>query len=83
MAHGRYWAFDMDKAQITQPLGENNDTLPQEEKEKPKILGYLGGDLNRLILEYDSKLAQKPTAVIINAGLWPNTGIANNLESIM
>mmetsp|Transcript_23821 Transcript_23821/g.36822 ORF Transcript_23821/g.36822 Transcript_23821/m.36822 type:complete len:588 (+) Transcript_23821:679-2442(+) len=37
--------------------------------------------MDKLILEYVAHL--KPTAIIMNAGLWPNTRIANNMEGIL
>ena len=74
-AHGRYSADTMNEAVISQP--------PDGEQHTPKVWGYMGEDMDKLILEYVAKLTPKPTAIIINAGLWPNEKIANNMDSIM
>lgn len=79
-AHGRYHAKDVEKALISEPPDENRTS---EIPEKPKVWGYMGEDLDKLILEYVAHLNPKPSAIVMNAGLWPNTRIAKNMDNIM
>ena len=74
-AHGRSSADTMDEAVISDPLDDQANT--------PKVWGYMGEDMDKLILEYVAKLKPRPTAIIMNAGLWPNEKIANNMDNIM
>lgn len=79
-AHGRYEAKEMDQAEITLPPDAN---VTADYKEKQKIWGYMGQDLDQLILKYVKELVPKPTVLILNAGLWPNSRIASNMDNII
>ena len=75
MAHGRYAPEETHLAKISMADGPDKD-------ESGCKWGYLGDNWDKLISEHVSKFTRKPTAIVFNAGMWPNEGIALKLGSI-
>jgi hypothetical protein len=73
MAHGRYLPQDVHLAQITDP---ENSSLPILWRE-------YGGQWDKMFLGEVALLLPRPTAIVLNAGLWPNVAIARNMGSIL
>ena len=80
--HGRYKPDAVYNATISLPA-DDEDYDPKANENLRKVWAYVGEDMDQLILQYVSKLEPKPTAIIMNAGLWPNKMISFNMEKIM
>mmetsp|Transcript_13044 Transcript_13044/g.18467 ORF Transcript_13044/g.18467 Transcript_13044/m.18467 type:complete len:669 (+) Transcript_13044:156-2162(+) len=76
MAHGRFLPLEANSSVISPADGPDKDTSHCK-------WGYMGEDWDKMISDYVSKFQQKPTAIVLNAGLWPNEGIRNNLGNIL
>ncbi|KAL7467472.1 hypothetical protein ACHAXS_007721 [Conticribra weissflogii] len=76
MAHGRFSPGECSLAKVSIADGPNKDTSGY-------TWGYMGADSDKLISEYVSQFSRKPSAIVMNAGMWPNEGIAFNLGNIV
>jgi len=75
MAHGRFSPEECSLAKVSIADGPDKDTSGY-------TWGYMGEDSDKLISEYVSQFSRKPSAIVMNAGMWPNEGIASNLGNI-
>lgn len=73
-AHGRYHAHNVGEAKITNPGNLSHPSV---------VWAAMGAGWDRLILEVVSDLRPRPTAIVMNAGLWSNAKIAKNMGKIL
>ncbi len=72
MAHGQFSPEECLLAIVSIADGPNKDTSRYT----------WGEDSNKLISEYVLQFSRKPSAIVMNVGMWPNEGIAFNLGNI-
>jgi hypothetical protein len=72
-AHGRFPPHEVHQAQVTSP----ESGLPSFKWTS------MGKDWGKLLLNQVAQLQPRPTAIVLNAGLWPNGDIARNMGQIL